>query len=132
VRPVKNAKFQQLRNMEKYIEKIQALTLNHKATGWLEFIFIAIWNTFSYHISLLFDSEWLCYYPRPARVVYINGNEFIGQEYQEILDSYGIKPITTTNRNPKSNGVIERVHLTMGDMLWTMSFSGSDWFTNMH
>lgn len=117
--------------MEKYIEKIQALTIIHKATGWLEFKFIDIWNKSSYHISLLFDSEWLCCYPRPARVVYVNGNEFIGQEYQEMLDSYGIKPIATTVRNPKSNGVTERVHLTMGYMLWTVTFSGSDWFTNM-
>jgi ribosomal protein L21E len=31
-------------------------------------------------------------------------------------------------RNPKSNGVIERVHLTMCDMLRTTTFSGADWF----
>jgi hypothetical protein len=48
-----------------------------------------------------------------------------------MLDSYGIKPVTTTVRNPKSNGVIKRVHLTMGDMLWTMTFSGTDWFRDM-
>ncbi|MFN9980872.1 MAG: hypothetical protein ACK53Y_13185, partial [bacterium] len=50
---------------------------------------------------------------------------------QELLESYGIKPLATTVRNPRSNGVIERVHLTMGDMLRTMTFSGSDWFTDM-
>jgi len=111
------------------IEKIQALTIIDKATGWPEFI--AIRNKSSYHISILFDSEWLCRYPRPARVVYDNGNEFVGQEFQELLDSYGIKPVATTVRNPKSNGVIERVHLTMGDMLRTMTFSGSDWFQDM-
>jgi hypothetical protein len=98
-------------------------------TGWPEFF--AIRNKTSYHIALLFDSEWLCCYPRPARVVYDNENEFVGQEFQELLESYGIKPVATTIRNPKSNGVVERVHLTMGDMLWTMTFSGSDWFTDM-
>jgi hypothetical protein len=64
-------------------------------------------------------------------VFYNNGTEFTGQEIQELLDSYGIKPVSTTVRNPKSNGVIERVHLTMGDMLRTMTFSGTDWFADM-
>jgi hypothetical protein len=111
------------------IEKIQALTIIDKATGWPEFV--AIRNKTSYHIAILFDSEWLCRYPRPAQVIYDNGPEFTGQEFQELLDSYGIKPVATTIRNPWSNGVIERVHLTMGDMLRTLTFSGSDWFTDM-
>jgi hypothetical protein len=111
------------------IQKIQALTIIDKATGWPEFA--AIRNKTSYHIALLFDSTWLCRYPRPARVVYDNGGEFVGNEFQEMLQSYGIKPIATTIRNPKSNGVIERVHLTMGDMLRAMTFSGDDWFLDM-
>jgi hypothetical protein len=111
------------------IEKIQALTIIDKATGWPEFA--AIRNKSSYHIALLFDSTWLCRYPRPARVIFDNGSEFIGREFQEMLDSYGIKPVPTTVRNPKSNGVIERVHLTMGDMLRTMTFTGTDWFQDM-
>jgi hypothetical protein len=111
------------------IQKIHALTIIDKATGWPEFI--AIKNKTSLHIALLFDSEWLCSYPRPARVVYDNGTEFTGQEFQELLESYGIKPVPTTMRNPKSNGVIEQVHLTMGDMLCTMTFSGADWFAEL-
>jgi hypothetical protein len=111
------------------IKKIQALTIIDKATGWPEFV--ATRNKTSYHILLLFDSEWLCLYPRPARVVYDNGNEFVSQEFKELLESYGIHPVATTVRNPRSNGVIERVHLTMGNMLWTMTFSGTDWFMDM-
>jgi transposase InsO family protein len=45
--------------------------------------------------------------PKTFKVVYDNGTEFTGQEFQELLESYGIKPIATTIRNPKSNGVIE-------------------------
>jgi hypothetical protein len=111
------------------VEKIQALTIMDKATGWPEFV--AIKNKTSYHIALLFDSEWLCRYPRPSKVVYDNGTEFTGYEFQELLQSYGIKAVSTTVRNPRSNGVIERVHLTMGDMLRTITFSGSDWFQDM-
>jgi hypothetical protein len=36
-----------------------------KATGWPEFV--AIKNKLSYHISILFDSEWLCRYPALPR-----------------------------------------------------------------
>jgi hypothetical protein len=111
------------------IEKIQALTIMDKATGWPEFV--AIHNKTSQTIALSFDSEWLCRYPRPAQAIYDNGGEFTGQEFQELLESYGIKPLATTVRNPRSNGVIERVHLTMGDMLRTMTFSDSDWFTDL-
>jgi hypothetical protein len=65
------------------IKKIKALTIIEKAMGWPEFI--AICNKTCYHISLLVDSEWLCHYPsRPARVVYNNENDFVGQEFQEI------------------------------------------------
>jgi ribosomal protein L21E len=111
------------------IEHIHALTIIDKASGWPEFV--AINNETSLNIALLFDSEWLCRYPRPARVVYDNGAEFTGHEFQELLESYGIKPVSTTVRNPKSNGDIKRVHLTMGDMLRIMTFSGADWFAEL-
>ena len=104
------------------IEKIHALTCIDKAIGWLEFI--AIRNKTSHHVALCFYSEWLCHYPLPAKVVYDNGTKFTGHEFQELLERYGIKPVATTVRNPRSNGVIERVHLKNGryalhhDLLW--------------
>lgn len=75
---------------------------------------------------MIFYSECPCWYPRPARVVF--GNKFFGREFQELLDSYGIKEVRTTIRNPKSYGVIGCIHLTMGEMLCTMTILGSDWF----
>ncbi len=48
-----------------------------------------------------------------------------------MVHSYGIKAVLTTVRNPSSNGVVERVHLTMGNMLRTMTFRGADWFQDM-
>jgi hypothetical protein len=69
------------------IEKIHALTAIDKATGWPEFT--TILNKTSYHVAIQFDSTWLCRYPRPAKVVYDNGTEFVGQEFQELQRSYG-------------------------------------------
>jgi hypothetical protein len=60
-----------------------------------------------------------------------NENEFLGQEFQELLQSYNIEPVPTTVRNPRSKGILEQVHLTMGDMLRTMTFSGEDWFMEL-
>jgi transposase InsO family protein len=110
-------------------ETIQALTIIDKATGWPEFV--ASRNKTFYHISILFDSKWLCRYPKPRQVIYDNGTDFTRGEFQELLQSYGIQLVSTTMRNPRSNGVIERVHLTMGDMLQTMKFSGNHCFKDI-
>jgi hypothetical protein len=42
------------------IEKIHALTVIDKATEWPEFL--AIHNKSGYHVSVIFDSQWLCHY----------------------------------------------------------------------
>ena len=47
-------------------------------------------NKKSESIVTLFGNEWLSRYPRPRRVVHDNGNEFVGYEFQELLDNYGI------------------------------------------
>ena len=104
---------------------IQALTMVDKATSWPE---IAQADEKDAElIARLFDREWLCRYPRPKKVVHDNGGEFTGFEFQEMLSSYGIEAAPTTIKNPRSNSVAERMHLTMGDMLRTMEFEGPDW-----
>jgi transposase InsO family protein len=107
------------------IQQLLALTIIYKGTGWPEFI--ATQSKSSQKIAILFDGAWVCHYPRPGRVVFDNGREFTGGELQELLQSYGVQPVPTTVRNPKSNGVIERVHLMMGDMRKTITFEGEDW-----
>ena len=69
-----------------------------------------------------FDSHYLCRYPRPVEVVFDQGSEF-KSEFAELLLSYGIKAVPTTVRNPAANAIIERTHLTMGDMLRTKQFN---------
>ena len=50
-------------------------------------------------ISLIFDREGLCRYPRPRVVIFNNGTEF-SSESHELLLSYGITPKQTTIKNP--------------------------------
>ena len=106
--------------------EIQALTCIDAATGFCEII--AISNKTSFYISMKFDSHYLCRYPRPKEVVYDQGSEF-KSEFTELLLSYGIKGIPTTVRNPAANAIIERTHLTMGDMLRTKEFNASNNWT---
>jgi transposase InsO family protein len=107
------------------VQQLHALTVIDKGTGWSEFI--ATQSKTSQQIAILFNGAWLCRYPCPDRVVFDNGGEFIGGEFQELLSSCGVKPVPTTVRNPKSHGVIERVHLKTGDMLRTITFNQKEW-----
>jgi len=71
-------------------------------------------------ISLIFDREWLCHYRRPRMVVFDDGTEF-SSEFLELLPSYGIQPKATTIKNPQSNAIVERLHLTISNSLRTMN-----------
>lgn len=118
-------------NTSRTIQKeMKALTIIDQATGWVEFV--PTTNFLSAHVSYLFDTEWLCRYPRPKQCGFDNGGEFVGAEFQELLASYGIEPKPTTVKNPRGNAICERVHLTMGDMLRTMTFEGEDWLEEMN
>ena len=39
--------------------------------------------------------------------------------FKEMCDNYGLTSKPTTTYNPQANGVIERVHLVLGDSLRT-------------
>ncbi len=84
--------------------KLDLLTIADACLGWTEFAVMK--NTTSKHTAHLFDTNWLCHYPRPQKVVYNNGSEFIGWEFQELLDSYGITAVPTTVKNPQANSIV--------------------------
>ena len=49
--------------------------------------------------------------PWPFQVTYDRGNEFIGQEFQQMLtQDYGIKKKPITVRNPQANAIVEKIH----------------------
>ena len=99
--------------------KLVALTMICEASLWPDIAKLE--NATAWHVAKKFDSTWLCRYPRPSTVIFDNGGEFCGDEFQELLESYSIKAQPTTVKNPQANGVVERMHLTMGDMLRTMT-----------
>ena len=55
----------------------------------------------------------------------IHGNvtEFTRWELEILLETYIIEPNTTTAKNTRADGIVERNHLTMGDILRTANFT---------
>ena len=95
--------------------KLLALTAIDPDTSWIEIIHVP--NKESETIAQYFDQQWLSRYPRPLECIHDNGSEFVGFEFQELLDSYGIKSRVTTVGNPQANAILERVHQVIANML---------------
>ena len=57
--------------------------------------------------------------PRPQKCIHDNGKEFTGEEFEDMLESYGIKSKSTTVKNPQTNVMHERAHLLMAEILRT-------------
>ncbi|KAL7474511.1 hypothetical protein ACHAW6_000485, partial [Cyclotella cf. meneghiniana] len=105
--------------------KIHILTMVDVAKNWPELVLVP--SAISCCCTKIFDLCWLCCYPRPNTVGHDNINEFMGEEFQELLSSYGIKSCPTTVKNPTAQAVIERLHLTIGDQLRTSLYQGDNW-----
>ncbi len=67
--------------------------------------------------AALCENQWLSRYPKPVRVVFDQGNEFLGEDFQAVLCRHGIHPAGSTVKNPQSNAVCERLHQSMGNTL---------------
>ena len=63
--------------------------------------------------------------PRPIRCVHDKGGEFIGQEFQWLLELFSIKDVCSTSKNPQSNAICERMHQTVENVLRTLIYSNS-------
>jgi hypothetical protein len=80
--------------------EIHLLSMVDACTAWSKFCCIKMASSLA--TSSGFDKNWLCRYPRPRKVVQDNGNEFMGSNFQEFLDSYSIEPKPTYD-GKKSN-----------------------------
>ena len=95
--------------------KIWALTMIDEGLSWPEIA--PIENKYAEEMTKLVDNYWFSRYPRPLYYIHDNGGEFIGQGFVELLQSYGVDPKPTTVKNPQSNGLHERKHLVLCEML---------------
>jgi hypothetical protein len=48
------------------------------------------------------------------------GGEFIGQNFQWLLEIFSIKDVCSTSKNPQSNAICERMHQTVDNVQKTL------------
>jgi transposase InsO family protein len=95
---------------------LRALTMIDPATGWFEVKDVPDYTANSTQAA--FDEVWLSRYPRPEIIGYDGGSEF-KNVFDEMRRNYGMKKRVSTAYNPQANGIVERVHLVLGDALRT-------------
>ena len=94
--------------------QLLAMTMIDPVTGWFEIA--PLEEASSYECQRAFDSYWLARYPRPQQVGVDNGSHF-KRHFTELINNYGLEKKPSTEYNPQSNGVIERVHQVLGNIL---------------
>ena len=98
--------------------EFNALTCIDPVTNLTEIV--QIQEKSSEHITSKFFTSWISRYPRPERCVHDNGGEFLGWQFQQLLDILAIRSVPTTSRNPQANAICERMHQTAGNILRTL------------
>jgi cleavage and polyadenylation specificity factor subunit 1 len=102
---------------------LDALTMIDPATGWFEIKELK--RRTAEATADAFDDAWLSRYPRPKYIGFDNGGENKGV-FREMTENYGLTQKPTTNYNPQSNGVVERVHAVLNDILRTFELEGRE------
>ena len=92
------------------------LTIIDVFTGWVEIV--PIDTKSKQPISDWFAQEWLRRYPRPpSRVIFDLGGEFDNGVFHDLCTKWYVNPTPITNKNPRANAIVERMHRVLGDML---------------
>jgi hypothetical protein len=106
-RPSKNPNLSAKPDVKQPLQ-ILALTMIDPSTHLLELIVVP--DKESRTVTRAFDRSWLCHYPRPLICLHDKGTEFTGFEFQELLQSYGIKAVIATSHSQPPNQRDPRAH----------------------
>ncbi len=96
------------------LHRVKTITVNGEESSIVEEIFDKI----SERIAWLVNKIWLSRYPRCRYIIYDNGSEF-KLHFEYLCETYGIQRKPTTIKNPQANGILERLHQVLGQMLCT-------------
>jgi hypothetical protein len=113
-RPSKSPKLSATSDVKQPLQ-VLALTMINPSTNLLELIVVL--DKESRTVAHAFDRSWLCCYPRPLICLHDKGTEFIGIEFQELLQSYRIKAVIVTTANPQTNAILECTHQVIANQL---------------
>ena len=93
------------------------MTIINVASTLLEIVRVKTTN--QEHAVLAFETAWLSRYPRPTRCLYDAAGCFLAPSFQVCLNCNAIQGVPITVKNPQANTVIERLHLTLVNMMRT-------------
>ena len=69
-------------------------------------------------IASIVEQTWLQWYPWPMEITYDQGSEFIGHEFQTMIqEDYGIQTKPCTVQNSQANLVLERIHQVLSEQI---------------
>eukprot|EP00957_Ditylum_brightwellii_P041882 3172329-Ditylum_brightwellii.AAC.1 len=68
-------------------------------------------------IANVIEQTWFNRYPWPTEVVLDRGTEFMVEFTEMIRRDYSVTKRPITACNPQANGIVERIHQTIGNML---------------
>ena len=94
--------------------QLTATTMIDPVTSWFEVAPLS--EPSSFETQKAFDSYWLARYPRPQECGIDNGLHF-KKYFPDLIDNYGLKQKVSSDYNPQSNGVMERIHQVIGNTL---------------
>lgn len=95
--------------------KLWCATMIDPATGWFEIVQIK--EKDAANIANVVEMTWLTRYPWPTEIIYDRGTEFMAEFAEMVESDYGILRKPCTVRNPQANSILERIHLTIGNLL---------------
>ena len=69
---------------------------------------------------MLFENNWLAWYPCPSCCIHDNGGEFTGAAFAHVLHANRMKDIPATVKNPQANAICEPLHQSVSNTLQSM------------
>ena len=81
---------------------------------------VCVYSTSAEEASQAFVNTWLSRYPLPEKVVTDGGPEFTGNEWEFMLQNWGLKRGRIMAHTPTANSIIKSSHRSMGQVLWTI------------
>jgi hypothetical protein len=72
------------------------------------------------HVTRKYAQVWLSRYPWPECCVHKNGGEFVGPEFQFLLQGCRINDAPTSSKNPQANAICKWMHQTVENVLQTL------------
>ena len=104
---------------------VYLLTIMDRFSRWLEAV--PCRNKSSETVCAKFYENWVCRFGIPDQVITDQGGEFESGMFKDLINRLGCVRSRTTAYHPQANGLIERCHSTLKNMLRCLSNKFPDW-----